>query len=200
MKNIHVYLPWLCWGYLLLSFGLSFILPPWLAWENYGLEMMQNIVLAGLAVRSTIYWLQTKGMVGHASYLAISGYFILLLGREVSWGRVCMPTQIGEHGPMFVSMHELAYHTAIELAIGAYMLLVLWGLWRYIPWQSIWHWSAIPKHMLVILLVSAFLASLGDKGVFLNASYSAMIEEFSELLVYMLHGYFLIWYVRKIKP
>lgn len=196
MKKIKLstWLAWICWVYLVMSFLISFILPPWLAWENQGLEMAQNMVLGGLASVSVYIWFRTKGKTAHTSYLAISGYFLLLLGRELSWGRVFMLKSVGVHGPVFVSMHELMYHTCIEVLIGTYTLAVIWSLWRYVQWRAVLQWKYFPKHVFVVFCAAAVIASLGDKGFFLNTDYSELVEEFAELLVYLLHGYFLWWY------
>lgn len=191
------WVPWVCWAYLIMSFLVSFVLPPWLAWENQGLEMAQNILLGALACVSLLLWHRTKGKAAHASYLAICGYFLLLLGRELSWGRVFMLKSVGAHGPIFVSMHELMYHTCIEAAIGAYMLVIAWALWRYVQWAVVLERKHFPGHVFAVCCAAAVVAALGDKGFFFNADYSELVEEFAELLVYAIQGYFLYWYVRR---
>ena len=107
--------------YAVLLLPLGYVMPPYLAWENGVLEMLQNIVLFGDMCLAAYFFRKTAGMGGksiHRLWLAAAGYFLLLLGRELSWGRVFFPTGMDSHGPTFVSMNSIPGHEMIHAAIG----------------------------------------------------------------------------------
>ena len=107
--------------YAVLLLPLGYVMPPYLAWENGVLEMLQNIVLFGDMCLAAYFFCKTAGTGGksiHRLWLAAAGYFLLLLGRELSWGRVFFPTGMDSHGPTFVSMKSIPGHEMIHADIG----------------------------------------------------------------------------------
>lgn len=128
--------------YAVLLLPLGYVMPPYLAWENGVLEMLQNIVLFGDMCLAAYFFRKTAGMGGksiHRLWLAAAGYFLLLLGRELSWGRVFFPTGMDSHGPTFVSMNSIPGHEMIHAAIGVYTAVVFCSLVACMPWKKILH-------------------------------------------------------------
>ncbi|KMO85748.1 hypothetical protein AB840_11770 [Megasphaera cerevisiae DSM 20462] len=74
--------------YLLLIIPIGCEIPEWIAWENGPLEILQNIVLVICIGICLYFWRQSMGKTVHTVWLVSAGYFFLLLGRELSWGRV----------------------------------------------------------------------------------------------------------------
>ena len=182
--------------YAVLLLPLGYVMPPYLAWENGVLEMLQNIVLFGDMCLAAYFFRKTAGMGGksiHRLWLAAAGYFLLLLGRELSWGRVFFPTGMDSHGPTFVSMNSIPGHEMIHAAIGVYTAVVFCSLVACMPWKKILHDIPFPTFLFCVLAAAAMLASCGDKGLLFHSYMDANVEELSELLVYLIHGYF-AWY------
>lgn len=182
--------------YAVLLLPLGYVMPPYLAWENGVLEMLQNIVLFGDMCLAAYFFRKTAGTGGksiHRLWLAAAGYFLLLLGRELSWGRVFFPTGMDSHGPTFVSMNSIPGHEMIHAAIGVYTAVVFCSLVACMPWKKILHDIPFPTFLFCVLAAAAVLASCGDKGLLFHSYMDANVEELSELLVYLIHGYF-AWY------
>lgn len=182
--------------YAVLLLPLGYVMPSYLAWENGVLEMLQNIVLFGDMCLAVYFFRKTAGTGGksiHRLWLAAAGYFLLLLGRELSWGRVFFPTGMDSHGPTFVSMNSIPGHEMIHAAIGVYTAVVFCSLVACMPWKKILHDIPFPTFLFCILAAAAVLASCGDKGLLFHSYMDANVEELSELLVYLIHGYF-AWY------
>ena len=90
--------------YFLLIVPVAFVMPEHLAWENGPLEILQNIVLFCDVVLCIVFFRKTAGQKFHLIWLSGAGYFLLLLGREMSWGRIFFPIRLEEHGPVFIAM------------------------------------------------------------------------------------------------
>lgn len=150
--------------YAVLLLPLGYVMPPYLAWENGVLEMLQNIVLFGDMCLAAYFFRKTAGMGGksiHRLWLAAAGYFLLLLGRELSWGRVFFPTGMDSHGPTFVSMNSIPGHEMIHAAIGVYTAVVFCSLVACMPWKKILHDIPFPTFLFCVLAAAAMLASCG---------------------------------------
>ena len=170
--------------YAVLLLPLGYVMPPYLAWENGVLEMLQNIVLFGDMCLAAYFFCKTAGTGGksiHRLWLAAAGYFLLLLGRELSWGRVFFPTGMDSHGPTFVSMNSIPGHEMIHAAIGVYTAVVFCSLVACMPWKKILHDIPFPTFLFCVLAAAAVLASCGDKGLLFHSYMDANVEELSEL-------------------
>lgn len=166
------------------------VMPPWLAWENGPIEMLQNIVLLGETMLCLYFFRQTAGQHIHKLWLAAAGYFLLLFGREISWGRVFFQRGIDEHGPYFISMNSVPGHEYIHGAIAIYTAVVLLAIIWTLPWKRAFREFPFPKIVFVILIAAAVLASCGDKGILFHSYVDANVEELAELLAYALQGWF----------
>ena len=107
--------------YFLLIVPVAFVMPEHLAWENGPLEILQNIVLFCDVVLCIVLFRKTAGQRFHKLWLAVSGYFLLLFGREISWGRIFFQTGMDEHGPTFISMSSVPGHQYIHGGISIYV-------------------------------------------------------------------------------
>ena len=148
--------------YAVLLLPLGYVMPSYLAWENGLLEMLQNIVLFGNMCLAAYFFRKTAGTGRksiHRLWLAAAGYFLLLLGRELSWGRVFFPTGMDSHGPTFVSMNSIPGHEMIHAAIGIYTAIVFCSLVACMPWKKILHDIPFPTFLFCILAAAAVLAS-----------------------------------------
>lgn len=189
---------WAC-VYFLVAFPAAFLFPPWVGWENGPLEMVQNIVLAAGAACCSVLFCKARGPYRHGLWLAASVYFLILLGRELSWGRVFMLKTMTDHGPVFVSMHSLPHYILIHGIIAVIILMTLLALIVLMPWKEIFLHIPFPGPAFLILIAASAFAALGDKGLLTGGPFDENLEEEMELLVYILHLYFVRWYYHEME-
>lgn len=183
--------------YFLLIVPVAFVMPNYLAWENGLLEMLQNLVLFFNVILCFSFFRKTAGQRFHKLWLAVSGYFLLLFGREISWGRIFFQIGMDEHGPTFISMSSVPGHQYIHGGISIYTAIVLVSLIWLVPWKKIFHEIPVPKLGFAILIVTAVLAACGDKGLLFHSYVDSNIEELAELLSYIMQGGFAAWYYKQ---
>lgn len=185
--------------YFLLILPAAYVMPEHLAWENGPLEMLQNIVLFCDVLLCLVLFRKTAGQKFHLMWLSGAGYFFLLLGREMSWGRIFFQTGMDQHGPTFIAMNSVPGHQYIHGGISIYMAVVLVSLIWLVPWKKIFHELPFPTIGFVVLVLSAVLAACGDKGLLFHTYLDSNIEELAELLMYTLQGGFAAWYYKQFK-
>lgn len=173
--------------YLLLLYPLVHWMPPEIAWENGPIENAQLVPLALGAILSIKTYQQAGNKAYRRSWLYIAGAFLLMIGRELSWGRVFFPRGIEEDGPVFYPMSAIPGHTFIHAAIGLFMLLVAFGLVRHFPWKRALGKMPARAILLSIAFVALAFSAEHVPGLF-SEDISMKLEEFAEL-----GAYFLLW-------
>lgn len=188
------------WGciYFVLAVPFAAVLPSWVGWENGPIEILQDIVLFAGAIYCITLFCRASGRYRHGLWLAASAYFLILLGRELSWGRVFMPIGMTDHGPDFVSMHALPYYKVVYGIIAVAILMTVLSFVAYAPWRRICQEISTPV-ITFVLIAAAVVALLGDKGLLLGNAFDENLEEEMELLVYLLNLYLAHWYYRRLE-
>lgn len=163
---------------VILSLPLTFVLPVEWSFENGLIENLQVIVLLigaifVLSVRSDV-WLQR--------FLAAG--LMLIVMRELSWGRVFFPTGIEELGPVFVSMADYKYRVHVYIFLAIYISAMLFMLIRLVPVKKIFLCPQ-PLFAFVVILIAIILNYIGDKGLFIGKACGQVLEELNELILYM---------------
>lgn len=104
--------------------GLSFVLPIEYSYENHFLENLEVVILfLGIAIcigkiRDFILYDSIK------FYVASIIIYILMIGRELSWGRVFYPIGMDKNGEqIFVKVHELWYGSVVYPIVGILTIL-----------------------------------------------------------------------------
>lgn len=184
-------------------------LPVQAGWENGFFEVLQNVVLGVAVLASLLMAALRREHVQRNFWLGVSLVWLLMLGRELSWGAVFLaPASFDPISGPYFSSQLLSYRPAIA-AIGfgilafALVLIALakpLGLLRY-AWQRI---ALLPWAYGLCMLISAAMgmAAEGKLGSFGHDWANAQVlEEGFELLAY----YFLlraqIWsFTRWLKP
>ena len=114
--------------------GLSFVLPIEYSYENHFLENLEVVILfLGIVIcigkiRDFILYDSIK------FYVASIIIYILMIGRELSWGRVFYPIGMDKNGEqIFVKVHELWYGSVVYPIVGILILiaLILLGVYFY---------------------------------------------------------------------
>ena len=176
--------------YFCAIFPLGFILPPQAGWENGPIEMLQNFVLLLGVFQSLYYYSKPTYPSRDKGWLCAAGLYLLLFGREISWGRVFFVKGITENGPVFWSMRSLPYHQLIHAGVGLYLLLLLVFIFKTIRWRTVRQCLQWSRSTTVLLLLCSVLALLGDKGPLLKGFINETTEELAELLIYLNLLYF----------
>lgn len=125
--------------YFFVLFPLSFLLPGPFAWENGPIEMGQNMILLTGIIWSIYHYTQETHLHRPSYWLFAASFFLLLFGREISWGRVFLLKEMTETGPVFWSMKDLPYHRVIDGAIGLLSAAVIHLFYQSVNVQKTLH-------------------------------------------------------------
>lgn len=178
-----------CLGILTIIFiALAFVLPIEYSYENHFLENLEIVILfCGIVVcvnkiRAFILYDSIK------FYIASIIIYILMIGRELSWGRVFYPIGIDKNGEqIFVKVHELWYGSVVYPIVGILILIALILLVVYF-YQSrrqgiCWY---IPLGEFLFFIVTSILSQyVFDRGLVQFGNYNQLLEESCEIIAYI---------------
>lgn len=168
--------------------GLSFVLPIEYSYENHFLENLEVVILfLGIIIcigkiRDFILYDSIK------FYVASIIIYILMIGRELSWGRVFYPIGMDKNGEqIFVKVHELWYGSVVYPIVGILILIALILLVVYF-YQSrrqgiCWY---IPLGEFLFFIVTSILSQcVFDRGLVQLGNYNQLLEESCEIIAYI---------------
>lgn len=185
-------------------------LPVQAGWENGFFEILQNVVLGFGVLASLLMGALRRQHVQRSFWLGVALIWLLMLGRELSWGAVFLPpVSMDEISGPYYSSQMLSYRPAIAavgfgvLAIAALLIAFAKpaGMLRY-AWSRL---ALMPWAYGACMLISAVIGTAAEGKLaggwghdWVNAQ---VIEEGFEFLAY----YFLlraqIWsFARWLKP
>ena len=119
---------------LVMCLPLGKILPATIAWENGPLEILQVLILLAGAGLACFF---AKGNL-RSMWSGVGGVFFLMIGRELSWGRVFFPTGVVEEtGPQFVAMRDIPGHLLIHAAIFAVIVGIIIVLFKHTDFDAL---------------------------------------------------------------
>ena len=173
--------------YFFVLFPLSFLLPGPFAWENGPIEMGQNMILLTGIIWSIYHYTQETHLHRPSYWLFAASFFLLLFGREISWGRIFLLKEMTETGPVFWSMKDLPYHRVIDGAIGLLSAAVIHLFYQSVNVQKTLHCLKKNRLMFLLTVLAAILALMGDKGQLFHDFRDETMEELSELFVYEMY-------------
>ena len=180
--------------YFFVLFPLSFLLPGPFAWENGPIEMGQNMILLTGIIWSIYHYTQETHLHRPSYWLFAASFFLLLFGREISWGRIFLLKEMTETGPVFWSMKDLPYHRVIDGAIGLLSAAVIHLFYQSVNVQKTLHCLKKNRLMFLLTVLAAILALMGDKGQLFHDFRDETMEELSELFVYLQVFFFIHQY------
>lgn len=159
-------------------------LPSSLGEENGPIEIVQ---VAVLFIGAFICMGKARTSEGRTRCLWYAGilFFLLLAGRELSWGRVFMePIRPGIYPPVKDLPYGPLVHPMIGVTMVAIIALIIRGkIVRYLRTHS------IPVTALILAVITAFLAVDDEHLNLIPWETDMVIEEFCELLAYALLAY-----------
>lgn len=150
--------------YFFVLFPLSFLLPGPFAWENGPIEMGQNMILLTGIIWSIYHYTQETHLHRPSYWLFAASFFLLLFGREISWGRIFLLKEMTETGPVFWSMKDLPYHRVIDGAIGLLSAAVIHLFYQSVNVQKTLHCLKKNRLMFLLTVLAAILALMGIKA------------------------------------
>lgn len=179
---------WLSLLLLVLLFPVGLSLPGWWGWENGPLENTQVFILGiGCLLSFFAARYNRNNRKARNLWLWSAPYWLLCIGRELSWGRVFYPISIGPQGPEFISIHQfhqLWYGPFIYPFIAIVIVATLVGIYRSSPLEYIKQ-TTLPLLDIAVLLIAIILASWFDKGTLPLFHHSEeVLEEWAELTAY----------------
>lgn len=182
----HVYTTsWLSLLLLALLFPLGIFLPVWWGWENGPLENTQVLILSGgLAVSCYAVRHNRNQRKVRNLWLWSILFWLLCIGRELSWGRVFYPVVSGIHGPEFISIHQLPYGFLVHPIVAIVIIAALIGICRSAPLTYL-RQTTLPLIDIAVVLLTAILSIWFDKSTipFLSP-HEEVLEEWAELTTY----------------
>lgn len=168
--------------------GLSFVLPIEYSYENHFLENLEVVILfLGIVIcigkiRDFILYDSIK------FYVALIIIYILMIGRELSWGRVFYPIGMDKNGEqIFVKVHELWYGSVVYPMVGILILivLILLGVYFYQSRRQGICWY-IPLGEFLFFIVTSILGQcVFDRGLVHFGNYNQLLEESCEIIAYI---------------
>jgi hypothetical protein len=171
-------------------YPLVLVLPSQAAWENQIVENTQVAVLVAGCVAAVAFCVRSRGQ-WRWFWLVTAMIWLLLSGREISWGGSFYPlTRMTVLGPFF-SARELWYWPVIYPLVGVLGLAMLFIVIRYRTWETckdiVQDRSApIAETLCVVALSVISLAGEGRAGPLSTfLPHSIVFEELAELAAYV---------------
>ena len=178
-----------CLGILTIIFiALAFVLPIEYSYENHFLENLEIVILfCGIVVcvnkiRAFILYDSIK------FYIASVIIYILMIGRELSWGRVFYPMGMDNNGEqIFIKVQDLWYSPVVYPIIGVLTLiaLILLGIYFYQSRQKRICWHIPAGEFLLFIVMSILSQCVFDRGLVQFGDYNQLLEESCEIIAYI---------------
>lgn len=178
-----------CLGILTIIFiALAFVLPIEYSYENHFLENLEIVILfCGIVVcvnkiRAFILYDSIK------FYIASIIIYILMIGRELSWGRVFYPIGMDNNGEqIFIKVQDLWYSPVVYPIIGILTLiaLILLGIYFYQSRRQGIYWYIPLGEFLFFIVTSILSQCVFDRGLVQFGNYNQLLEESCEIIAYI---------------
>lgn len=175
-------------GLMIFLLPQAFILPIEYSYENHLLENTEVCIL-GIGLITMFYKIMKINIKKVKNfYLACGIFYMVMIARELSFGRVFYPIGIDKNGEqVFVNIHQLWYGSIVYPIITILVLLAIVLMvktYKYIQKERII--CSIPKYsirLFIIMLILSQVVFEKNLIVFL-ADYGQLLEECTEILAY----------------
>ena len=190
-----------CKWLLLLFVSLSYFIIPYLpvawGWENGLLERLQIAILTLGLILNYRWWQEAKldNNLSDTRFFAwITPLWLLMIGRELSWGRVFYPKAFDPvNGPSFLNLTQVPYGSLVNPLLTVIIIVWLYAVIKYalykIPYQLLKN-RRFPVTELIITIAAFAVADIGEHKLNLQT-----MEELNECFAYL--G--LIWVAYSVK-
>jgi hypothetical protein len=175
-------------GLMIFLLPQAFILPIEYSYENHLLENTEVCIL-GIGLITMFYKIMKINIKKVENfYLACGIFYMVMIARELSFGRVFYPIGIDKNGEqVFVNIHQLWYGSIVYPIVTILVLLAIVLMvktYKYIQKERII--CSIPKYsirLFIIMLILSQVVFEKNLIVFL-ADYGQLLEECTEILAY----------------
>lgn len=181
--NVMLILMILC---LPLLYPLSNIIPPSWSGENHVIENLQVFVLVLAMIIAWVYAHRMKDLQNRRFWKWIVPIMMLLIGRELSWGRVFYPVQTASGQIEFLSKNQLWFGPMVNPLIAVLIISFVIAVFRFKLYQvfvRLWKQHRFPTLHFVLVVTYLFISLIFEKHLHIN-NYVVM-EELSELMAYL---------------
>lgn len=190
LTNLERFLYLILISCLILAYPAARVLPAFWSWENGPFEWTQVCLL--LAGGCAAWWwsrhTSSRPLAQFWSYQ--TPVWLVLLGRETSWGAAFFPYQsVGPHGPVLVSSKSLWYGPVIDPLLGLILIFIIYQVVKYrlyrIPLQ-LFKAKRFPVLAFGIAFFAIIMANCAEKDMFtLPNDGNLLLEEYFETLFYL---------------
>lgn len=160
---------------------------PWEIGNENGLfEMLQVLFLI---FATFVCIAKTYCAEGRTRYLWIAGilFCLLMLGRELSWGRVFFPlNEDGNFPPIEMIPYGAFVHPTVKAVLAAIIVLLIRG--RLIAYLRT---HKLPWDIFIVLVVTILIVLDADKIRLIPFTYDMLVEEMGETYAYAVFTYLL---------
>ncbi|WP_094605091.1 hypothetical protein SPSIL_031380 [Sporomusa silvacetica DSM 10669] len=172
---------------VILSYFIGSHLPPSWGWEDSPLEWSQVVILS-IGALLTAKWQQeakSDGQYDHARFFIWAiPLWLLMVGREMSWGRVFYPVGIDPiTGPSFIPVSQLPYSSIVYPVIAAVILSWLFAVIKYkllvVPYK-LYQQGRFPTGEFLLVIFSFIVANIAEKQLHFE-----IMEEIVEDVAYL---------------
>lgn len=169
--------------------ALAFVLPIEYSYENHLLENLEVVILFIGFIFNIKMIFKTELYDSIKFYVASSVVYLLMIGRELSWGRVFYPVGLDNHGEqIFVKVQELWYGPVVYPIVGFLIILALLLL-GYFAYQCKTKGIRInvPLEAFGLFVIMGILSQcVFDRGLISTlGDYNQLLEENCEILAYI---------------
>lgn len=175
-KNFRVFFGIL---WLLLIYPISLFLPHAATMENGIIENIQLFILLATALFFIFYFFLINR---NKILILLSSLFLLLFGREISFGRVFFEIGQKDGEPVYIALQDIPAYPLIYAIIIILCLTTLYGLVRWVKWRSLLFSIPFPIGEFFLISILSDIAILCDKYLYNQHQF----EELAELGLYIL--------------
>lgn len=175
-------------GLMVFLLPQAFILPVECSYENHLLENLEVFVL-GIGFINMLYKTANlnKDKI-NKFYLACGIFYIIMIARELSYGRVFYPIGIDKNGEqIFMNIHQIWYGPIVYPIIAVLVLIALFLMiqtYKYIKKEQII--CSIPRYSIRLFIIMMILSQIVFEKILIEflADYGQLLEECTEILAY----------------
>lgn len=173
---------------MILLLPQAFVLPVEYSYENHLLENLEVLILCMGLVNMLYRTVSLNKNKFNKFYLACGIFYIVMIARELSYGRVFYPIGIDKNGEqIFMNIHQIWYGPIVYPIIAVLVLIALFLMiqtYKYIKKEQII--CSIPRYSIRLFIIMMILSQIVFEKNLIKflADYGQLLEECTEILAY----------------
>lgn len=173
---------------MILLLSQAFVLPVEYSYENHLLENLEVLILCIGLVNMLYRTVSLNKNKFNKFYLACGIFYIIMIARELSYGRVFYPIGIDENGEqIFMNIHQIWYGPIVYPIIAVLVLIALFLMiqtYKYIKKEQII--CSVPRYSIRLFIIMMILSQIVFEKNLIKflADYGQLLEECTEILAY----------------